>query len=249
MDNREAVETLRERNETKAVDLLFRYMPQMQPSVLKHEFLASVANAMRNKVAMRRDKDRPGVGYSIGWANKYRTLPLLLVYDLDSEPPTVRHAFVPSPNDQKESKMLQILQQDEDEFARRFDLPTRNLAWQITTYGRGKVNRTGLSPLFTSPEHLTMPALTTLDKSVWYETEHLPSEYEVDHRGVPNLDDPRDRDHLEGNVQVSVDFNLESPSASVTTAEIRADKQTRTTRLTSIDFEFPDPGDVELTLD
>lgn len=165
------------------VRLLKRDMPRMQPSALKHEFLTSVANVLRNPVAGRRQDD--GATRIIGFADISRTLPLTLIVEPEPDS-TVRHAFVPSPRDELDAQLLADLQVHEDQWATKRGAQPRNIAAQIRHRGRGEVNRHGINHYEGGPP-FTKADLDQIAVGRWYPTAPLPARHEIDHPGRPDL--------------------------------------------------------------
>lgn len=188
----------------RVVRLLRQDLPRMQPSALKHEYLAAVANVLRHPIASVPD-DPTGADPAvriIGFGDVHRTLPLSLIVE-GAPDSTVRHAFVPSPLDPRDAELLAALQEHEDRWAAERGARRRDIAGQIRHRGRADVNRHGINH-YEPRTPFTKADVEKIMAGGWYPAAPLPAHLEVDHPGRPDLDgDTLDRARLEDNVSAS----------------------------------------------
>lgn len=160
-------------------ELLFKTLPAMQPSALKHEYLASVANVLNNPVAEHISTDDSR--YIIGFADIERTLPLMLV--VEAEPNnTVRHAFPPSVRQDPDYDLIKKLDAHDRKFAEANGLKPRNVFDSIRKLDREWVNSRGIPPYdpietFTGDRWLDY-------RQNFYSTRLMPTSDAFDHKPI-----------------------------------------------------------------
>ena len=231
-DTRQSLERLAK--ERLAVRLLTRDLPTMQPSALKHEYLTTVANVLRNPVAS--EVDEQGAHHIIGFGDFQRTLPLVVIRETAPDS-TIRHAFVPSANDPRDRRLLAALQDHENAWAEERGARPRDIAGQIRNDGRGYVNQHGLNRYQPSP--FTREDLDEAMHGRWYPTSPIAPEHEIDHPGRPH---PADQTRLEANVAHSAQ-RATTRATTVVGARVRTIDKHNTLRLESLDFDEPDDDD------
>lgn len=221
------------------VRLLKRDMPRMQPSALKHEFLTSVANVLRNPVAGRRQDD--GAARIIGFADISRTLPLTLIVEAPPDG-TVRHAFVPSPRDELDAELLTELQDHENQWATERGAKPRNIVAQIRHRGRSEINRHGINHYEGGPP-FTRADLDQIAVGRWYPTAMMPTSHEIDHAGRPDLHVGLDGAKIAANLSASA--TMASGKRDGTKHRVHLDQtERRQLKLHRLDTEDPlDLGD------
>lgn len=190
------------------VRMLRRDMPRMQPSALKHEYLSSVANVLRNPVASEVEPDT-GLTHVIGFGDVHRTLPLHLMVEPEPDS-TVRHAFVPSPNEPRQRRLLEALQAHENQWAAEREARPRDIIGQIRHQGRGQVNRHGINH-YEGRAPFNKADLDQIASGHWYPTAPLPQTLEVDHPGRPELHQGRDGAQIRANLSQSASMALGDP--------------------------------------
>jgi len=79
-------------------DLLWKLLPEMHSSSVKHEYLSKVANVIAHQNDHPEltyfDEDNQ-IRYTIGWGDYFRSLPVLVVTDTSVTPEMVLHAEAP----------------------------------------------------------------------------------------------------------------------------------------------------------
>lgn len=181
------------------VRMLRQDLPRMQPSALKHEYLASVANVLRNPVA--HETDEQGARHVIGFGDMHRTLPLVIIVE-PAPDATVRHALVPSTREARSLRLLAALQQHEDHWATERGAKPRDILDQIRYRGRSETNRHGINH-YEGRTPFTKADIEQIATGHWYPTSPLPEVLEIDHAGRPDVHHGADGAKLRANVSAS----------------------------------------------
>lgn len=210
----------------RVVRLLKEDLPKMQPSALKHTYLTSVANALRNPVEQEQLSD--GTRRIIAFGDVHRRLPLLLVQEAEGDD-TIRHAFVPSPSNPDDRYLLDKLQEHEVQWATERGVRPRNIAAQIRNDTRSEINRHGLDGYVDAETNQPRSPFTKADTEIimaggWYQTRFIEPSHEIDHDGRPRMDEHRDRRKLERNVSTSANFVNRTPTFGPRSLQVELDR-------------------------
>lgn len=182
----------------RVAQLLRKDMPRMQPAALKHEYLTTVANVLRNPIAHERE-EHTGTVHAIGFGDVHRTLPISIIVESTG---SVRHAFVPSTREPQQKRLLKALQEHEDQWATERGATPRDIIGQIAHRGRDDVNRHGINRYEGGPP-FTKDDLDEIASGKWYPTEPLPAHLEINHPGPIELHSGYDGAKIAANLSVS----------------------------------------------
>lgn len=215
----------------RARELLRVSMSRMQTPALKHEYLASVANAMRNPVAQEVDDD--GATWSIGFGDFTRTLPLVLIIEKDK---TIRHAFVPNLANPIEMRLTKELQKEEHQWCSERGVKPRRILDEIRDRGRSDINAHGLNR---HPRGAFIQAdIEDYRSGRWFATMLMPGHRELPAK--PDMDNKYDRRQMEENLAASfnaqgLDKGPHGPSPKASRVRFDVEKKTKTLRFTDIE--------------
>lgn len=224
--------------------LLLGTLDKLQPSALKHQRLASVANVVNHPVARRAVTDeysRQRNVLTIGWADQENTTPLLLVepasdevsqwmddhhadsVDLDpvaSSPTSVFHAFVPSVRKPQERDMVELLIEHENNWLRGHELGSqRSIMRELGAKNREEINIRGIRPLDEAASALLVrQKLERME--LWYPHRPIGPQEVINHSGAPDL---QDYDHDAPAIAMNITRSVNSTYAALR----RRDRATR----------------------
>lgn len=223
--------------------LLTQELPKMQPSALKHEFATSVANVMRHPVATETAQN--GDVYVIGFGDHRRRLPLLLIQEPTDG--TIRHAHVPYPNDKMQSKMLDLLQADENRWTREHSsadrkLQTRDIRFLIQDDSVDYVNQHGIQGH--QPFPMSRVEQEDLMRGDWYPTQPMPRSLEFDHKPEPRQH--ADANKLGRNLGQSITMATSRGKPKTLSAVLEATKPGKPLKVDRFIFEDPEEPISEL---
>ncbi len=174
-------------------------LPKMQKAAMKHAFLTSVANVMRNPIAERTNET--GEVFIIGFGNLARTMPMVLIKEPSDG--TIRHAMTPNLKNQIELDLVVALQDHEAQWAIDRGERPRPILKELRYLGIDDAGRHGINGYPGGRPPFTKADLDQISSGAFYPTGFLPDSLEINQKGELSLDDATLRRKLTRNVSDS----------------------------------------------